>query len=49
MRAAVSSKGGTTAAALAQLDALALPTTVAAAMRAAASRSRELAEQYGKP
>ncbi|HUG71998.1 MAG TPA: pyrroline-5-carboxylate reductase [Steroidobacteraceae bacterium] len=49
MRAAVSSKGGTTAAALAQLDALALPTTVAAAMRAAATRSRELAEQYGKP
>lgn len=47
MRAAVTSRGGTTAAALAQLDALALPTTVAAAIRAAAARSRELAEQYG--
>jgi pyrroline-5-carboxylate reductase len=47
MRAAVTSKGGTTAAALAQLDALALPTTVAAAIRAAANRSRELAGQYG--
>jgi pyrroline-5-carboxylate reductase len=49
MRAAVTSKGGTTAAALERLDALALPTTVAAAIRAAASRSRELSEQYGRP
>lgn len=43
MRAAVTSKGGTTAAALARLDELGLPATVAQAMQAAARRSRELA------
>jgi pyrroline-5-carboxylate reductase len=45
MRAAVTSKGGTTAAALEKLDALDLPGIVAAAMHAAATRSRELARQ----
>lgn len=45
MRAAVTSRGGTTAAALAQFDASGLPAAVAAAMRAAAERSRELASQ----
>ena len=48
MRAAVTSKGGTTAAALARLDALGLGSTVAAAMQAAATRSHELAEQFGE-
>ncbi len=48
MRAAVTSKGGTTAAALARLDALGLADTVAAAMQAAATRSHELAEQFGE-
>jgi pyrroline-5-carboxylate reductase len=43
MRAAVTSKGGTTAAALARFDELGLGETVREAMRAAASRSRELA------
>lgn len=47
MRAAVTSRGGTTAAALAQFDASGLPIAVAAAMRAAAERSRELAIQFG--
>jgi pyrroline-5-carboxylate reductase len=45
MRAAVTSKGGTTAAALEKLDAQDFPAIVAAAMRAAATRSRELARQ----
>jgi pyrroline-5-carboxylate reductase len=48
MRAAVTSKGGTTAAALARFDALGLGSTVAAAMQAAATRSHELAEQFGE-
>jgi pyrroline-5-carboxylate reductase len=47
MRAAVTSKGGTTAAALACFDALDLPGTVRAAMLAAADRSRELSQQSG--
>lgn len=47
MRAAVTSKGGTTAAALARFDALGLPATVAEAMRAAVARSQELARQSG--
>lgn len=44
MRAAVTSRGGTTAAALARFDELGLPATVAQAMQAAAQRSRELAD-----
>jgi pyrroline-5-carboxylate reductase len=44
MRAAVTSKGGTTAAALAVFDGQGLPALVQAAMRAAAERSRELAD-----
>jgi pyrroline-5-carboxylate reductase len=47
MRAAVTSKGGTTAAALARFDALGLPATVAEAMQAAVTRSRELARLSG--
>lgn len=47
MRAAVTSKGGTTAAALARFDALGLPATVTEAMRAAVARSQELARQSG--
>jgi pyrroline-5-carboxylate reductase len=47
MRAAVTSKGGTTEAALNRFGALGLDTTVAAAMQAAAARSQELAEQFG--
>lgn len=47
MRAAVTSKGGTTAAALARFDALGLPDTVAGAMRAAVERSNEMARQFG--
>ena len=43
LRAAVTSRGGTTAAALARFDALGLPATVAQAMQAAICRSRELA------
>lgn len=43
MRAAVTSKGGTTAAALARFEELGWAATVAEAMRAAARRSRELA------
>lgn len=43
MRAAVTSKGGTTAAALQRFEELGLPATVAEAMGAAAQRSRELA------
>ncbi len=47
MRAAVTSRGGTTAAALAQFDAAGLPAAVVGAIRAAAERSRELARQSG--
>jgi pyrroline-5-carboxylate reductase len=47
MRAEVTSKGGTTEAALNRFAALALDSTVAAAMQAAAQRSHELAEQFG--
>jgi pyrroline-5-carboxylate reductase len=47
MRAAVTSRGGTTAAALEKFDASGLPAAVAAAMLAAAERSRELARQFG--
>jgi pyrroline-5-carboxylate reductase len=47
MRGAVTSKGGTTAAALARFDALGLPAMVAEAMRAAVARSQELARQSG--
>jgi pyrroline-5-carboxylate reductase len=47
MRAEVTSKGGTTEAALNCFGAQELDRTVAAAMRAAAARSRELAEQFG--
>lgn len=47
MRAEVTSKGGTTEAALKCFDALGLGSTVAAAMQAAALRSHELAEQFG--
>jgi pyrroline-5-carboxylate reductase len=43
MRAAVTSKGGTTAAALASFDAQGFPAIVSTAMQAAAARSRELA------
>lgn len=48
MRAEVTSKGGTTEAALNRFGALALDRTVAEAMQAAANRSHELAEQFGK-
>jgi pyrroline-5-carboxylate reductase len=48
MRAEVTSKGGTTEAALNCFSALALDRAVAEAMQAAATRSRELAEQFGK-
>jgi pyrroline-5-carboxylate reductase len=47
MRAEVTSKGGTTEAALAEFDARGLGATVAAAQAAAARRSQELAEQFG--
>jgi pyrroline-5-carboxylate reductase len=47
MRAEVTSKGGTTEAALNRFSALSLDSTVAAAMQAAAQRSHELAEQFG--
>jgi pyrroline-5-carboxylate reductase len=47
MRAEVTSKGGTTEAALNRFAALELGSTVAAAMQAAAQRSHELAEQFG--
>ena len=47
MRAEVTSKGGTTEAALAEFDARGFGATVAAAQAAAARRSRELAEQFG--
>jgi pyrroline-5-carboxylate reductase len=48
MRAEVTSKGGTTEAALNRFGALALDRIVADAMQAAATRSQELAEQFGK-
>jgi len=47
MRAEVTSKGGTTEAALAEFDAHGFGAVVAAAQAAAARRSRELAEQFG--
>jgi pyrroline-5-carboxylate reductase len=47
MRDAVTSRGGTTAAALECFDAAGLPAVVAAAMDAAVARSRELSRQYG--
>ena len=47
MRAEVTSKGGTTEAALAEFDAHGFGATIAAAQAAAARRSRELAEQFG--
>jgi pyrroline-5-carboxylate reductase len=47
MRAEVTSKGGTTEAALNMMLEKNLGETVAAAMRAAAERSRELAQQFG--
>lgn len=47
MRAEVTSPGGTTAAALNEFAARELRATVAAAMDAAARRSRELADQFG--
>jgi pyrroline-5-carboxylate reductase len=47
MRAAVASRGGSTAAALARFDELGLPAAVQGAMRAAADRSRELSQQLG--
>lgn len=48
MRAEVTSRGGTTEAALNRFGALALDRIVAEAMQAAAARSHELAEQFGK-
>lgn len=48
MRAEVTSKGGTTAAAIAVFEAQGLPRTVAAAMDAAVQRSREIAAEFGK-
>jgi pyrroline-5-carboxylate reductase len=47
MRAEVTSKGGTTEAALNSFGASGLEGIVATAMRAAAARSHELAEQFG--
>jgi len=47
MRAEVASKGGTTEAALNCFDTLAFPEVVAAAMQAAARRSREMAALFG--
>lgn len=47
MRAEVTSKGGTTEAALNRFSELGLGETVAAAMQAAARRSQELADQFG--
>jgi pyrroline-5-carboxylate reductase len=47
MRAEVTSRGGTTEAALAEFDARGFAETVAAAQAAAARRSQELAEQFG--
>ena len=47
MRAEVTSKGGTTEAALNRFAALKLDSTVAAAMLAATQRSHAMAEQFG--
>jgi pyrroline-5-carboxylate reductase len=47
MRAQVASKGGTTEAALNRFGALGFEQLVAAAMQAAATRSREMSEQFG--
>ena len=47
MRAEVTSRGGTTEAALAVFASGGLDTLVAEAQKAAAQRSRELAEQFG--
>jgi pyrroline-5-carboxylate reductase len=47
LRAEVTSKGGTTEAALRAMDAADLQGTVARALEAATRRSRELAEQFG--
>jgi pyrroline-5-carboxylate reductase len=49
MRAAVTSKGGTTEAALGVFESQGLAAVVAAAQNAAAARSRELADQFGQP
>lgn len=49
LRAEVTSKGGTTAAALASFDAANLRGIVAAAISAATDRSREMAQAFGKP
>ena len=49
LRESVTSKAGTTAAALAVLDAADLRAIVAAAVAAAANRSVELAAEFGTP
>jgi pyrroline-5-carboxylate reductase len=49
LRAEVTSKGGTTAAAVAVFESQGLPRMVAAAMDAASRRSRELAAEFGGP
>jgi pyrroline-5-carboxylate reductase len=49
MRAEVTSKGGTTEAAVSQLNAAGLHDIVARALQAATRRSRELAAQFGTP
>lgn len=48
LRERVTSRGGTTAAALACLEAAGLEATIVAAVRAAAARARELAEEFAK-
>ena len=47
LRESVTSKGGTTAAALAEFTAQGLEQTVSAAVAAAVSRGRQMATQYG--
>jgi pyrroline-5-carboxylate reductase len=49
LRAEVTSKGGTTEAAVNQLNAADLRDIVARALQAATRRSRELAAQFGAP
>jgi pyrroline-5-carboxylate reductase len=49
LRAEVTSKGGTTEAALRSFDAANLRGIVAAALSAATDRSREMAQAFGKP